>query len=120
MYIFLYILYSSPFLPFFFPFPFSYPNFNLGFNSNSQLIIIFLLILLLLLLMHKQTKLQYDAWLIYVLLKNYSLLNMVIHMSQGVEGNTYKEINSHHIIYRLGITNPTPLKKNIVLEIRKD
>jgi hypothetical protein len=34
-----------------------------------------------------------------------------------VDGKTHNEINSYII---LGITNPTPLTKNLVLEIRMD
>jgi hypothetical protein len=30
-----------------------------------------------------------------------------------------KEMFSYHMIYNLGITNPTPLNKNLVLEICK-
>jgi hypothetical protein len=38
-----------------------------------------------------------------------------------VECKTIKEINSLFIgFYNLGITNPTPITKNLVLEIRKD
>jgi hypothetical protein len=37
-----------------------------------------------------------------------------------VDGKTIKEINSLHNVYNLGITNPTPLKNNLILEIRKD
>jgi hypothetical protein len=45
--------------------------------------------------MHKQSKLQQDAWLLFcVLVKNYSLLIMLSHMSQEVDGKSYKEINS--------------------------
>jgi cell division protein FtsW (lipid II flippase) len=50
----------------------------------------------LLLLFNAQTKLQYDAWIFFfcVLVKNYSLLIMLSHMPQEVDGKSYKEINS--------------------------
>jgi hypothetical protein len=35
-----------------------------------------------------------------------------------VDGKSYNDINSFFIIHKLGITNPTPLKKNLDLEIR--
>jgi hypothetical protein len=78
MYIFLYTLYSRPFLYFLFPFLFSYSKFPCRVQSKSQIIIIFLLILLLLLLNAQPNKPQHDAWFIYVLLENYSLLNMFL------------------------------------------
>jgi hypothetical protein len=51
-------------------FHFQILNFNLGFNPNSQLIILFLLVLFSLLFsaQPKQPKLQYDAWIILVVL----------------------------------------------------
>jgi hypothetical protein len=45
---------------------------------------------------------------------------MVMPMSYHVDDKTFNEITLFLIIYRLGITNPTPLTKNLVLEIRKD
>jgi hypothetical protein len=61
-------------------FLFSNPKFQFSVQPKSQSIVIFLLVLLLLL--NAQTKIQYDAWFICVLVKNYSLLNMISHMSQ--------------------------------------
>jgi hypothetical protein len=56
-----------------------------------------------------------------VLVKTHSLLIRFSHMSQEVDGKSHKEINSYIslIIWVLQIL-PTPLTKNLVLEIRKD
>jgi hypothetical protein len=62
------------------------------------------LLVLLLLLFNAQTKLQYDVWLVCVLVRNYSLLNMFSHKSQGVDGNSWKEIHFFYKSYNLGIT----------------
>jgi hypothetical protein len=35
-----------------------------------------------------------------------------------VDGKSYNDINYFLTIYKLSITNPTPLKKNLDLEIR--
>ena len=45
-------------------------------------------------LINAQTKLQHDAWLFFVLVKNYSLLIRFSHMSQEVDGKSHKEIIS--------------------------
>jgi hypothetical protein len=45
---------------------------------------------------------------------------MVIPRFFYVADKSYTDINSFPIIFKLGITNPTPLKKNLFLEIRKD
>jgi hypothetical protein len=50
------------------------------------------------------------------LVQNYSLLIVFSHTSQEVNIKSSKEINFFKL-YNLGIANPTPITKNLVLEI---
>ena len=45
-------------------------------------------------------------------------LNMSLNDSHDIEGNTHKDLSLSFIFQKLGITNPTPLKKNLGLEIK--
>jgi hypothetical protein len=47
-----------------------------------------------------------DFQFVCVLVRNYSLLNGISHMSQEVDGNSHNEINSFINFYNLGITSP--------------
>jgi hypothetical protein len=42
---------------------------------------------------------------------------MLLNDSQEIENNTHKDLSLSFIFQKLGITGPTPLTKNLVLEI---
>jgi hypothetical protein len=97
-YIFIYYYIFISFLFFFFP-PFSQflflnSKFQFRVAPKCQIFVIFLFGLLLLLL-NTQTKHQYDACFVCVLVRDYSLLNGLSHMSHKVGGQSHNEINSY-------------------------
>jgi hypothetical protein len=47
-------------------------------------------------------------------------LNMLLNDFHEIEGNTHKDLSLSFIFLKLGITNPTPLKKNLDLEIKRN
>jgi hypothetical protein len=64
--------------------------------------------------MHKQTKPQHDANFIEVLFILNSLL-IILKNEKSLHINLYSSL----YFLKLGITNPTPLNRNLVLEICK-
>jgi hypothetical protein len=52
--------------------------------------------------LHKQTKLQHDARVIYVLLEKLVTLNMPLNDSHEIEGNTHKDLFPLFYITKVG------------------
>ena len=96
---------------------FSNPSFNLGFNSTSNNY--YTIIINIIILLDAQTyKLQYDAF--SFILVSLVLIDHSQHVCSFYDANEAQEIEEISLlffVYNLSVTNPTPLKNNLVLEI---
>jgi hypothetical protein len=64
--------------------------------------------------MHKQTKLQHDARVIYVLLEKLVTLNMPINDSHEIEGNAHKDLFPFFYITKVGYYTSSPFSTRTV------